>query len=147
MGDGERDNTLRNNPTAGGAWAEGEGKAMIDPDPIELVMREIQRINSSTTTAGPNPFAAEPAADVDHAISEPELQKRNETENSPAPKLANLPRDTAVALRWTLRDIRGKRLSMSPIDQGHLNTLIMMGLVEMRDEQPVLTNAGLDAIV
>ena len=118
---------------------------MTDPDPIELVMREIQRI--SPTPAGPNPFAAKPAADVDRTISEPGLQNPKEAENPPAPKLASLPRDIAIALRWTLRDIRGKRWKMSPIDQGHLNTLIIMGLVEMRGDQPALTNEGQDAIV
>jgi hypothetical protein len=52
----------------------------------------------------------------------------------------------AIDLRWTLRDIRAKRFKLSPIDEGHLKTLIEMGLVEMRDGQPALTNAGLDTI-
>jgi hypothetical protein len=120
---------------------------VTDPDPIELAMREIQRIGPSTTLAGPNPFAARPAADVARAISEPGLQNSNETENPPVLKLASLPRDTAIALRWTLRDIRGKRWKMSPIDQGHLDTLIIMGLVEMRGDQPALTNEGQNTII
>ena len=53
----------------------------------------------------------------------------------------------AIDLRWTLRDIRGKRWVMSPIDPGHLKTLIEMGLVEMRGAEPALTNAGLDLII
>jgi hypothetical protein len=52
----------------------------------------------------------------------------------------------AVDLRWTLRDIRSKRWLLSPIDQGHLKTLIEMGLVEMRGDEPALTDAGLDVI-
>ena len=60
---------------------------------------------------------------------------------------ANLELSPAIALRWTLRDIRGKRWLMSPIDQTHLKTLIEMGLVEMRGDEPALTNAGLDLIV
>jgi hypothetical protein len=39
-----------------------------------------------------------------------------------------------------------KRWKLSPIDPTHLEKLIAMGLVEMRDDDPVLTNSGLDAI-
>ena len=52
----------------------------------------------------------------------------------------------AIDLRWTLRDIKAKRWKLSPIDPSHLEKLITMGLVEMRNDDPVLTNAGLDAI-
>jgi hypothetical protein len=61
--------------------------------------------------------------------------------------LADLDLKQAIDLRWTLRDIRGKRWKMSPIDQGQLKTLIEMGLVEMRDDEPALTHRGLDAII
>ncbi len=54
--------------------------------------------------------------------------------------------EEAIALRWTLRDIRARRWKLSPIDPGHLQTLIEMGLVEMADEDPELTQAGLEAI-
>ena len=60
--------------------------------------------------------------------------------------LANLDLQQAIDLRWTLRDIRAKRWKLSPIDQTHLRKLIEMGLVEMREDQPALTNAGLNAI-
>jgi len=52
----------------------------------------------------------------------------------------------AIDLRWTLRDIRGKRWKLSPIDKAHLRILIERDLVEMRDDQPALTNLGLEAI-
>jgi hypothetical protein len=51
-----------------------------------------------------------------------------------------------IALRWTLRDIKAKRLKLSPVSDGDLRALIDMGLVEMRDDVPVLTNAGHDAL-
>lgn len=114
---------------------------MTDPNPIEFAMRQIQLTIADTKPAGPNPFA-EPAADVARAILEPAPQKPNEIETPPAPKLVRLPRDTAIALRWTLRDIRGKRWKMSPIDPNNLQTLIGMGLVELRNGEPVLTNSG-----
>ena len=55
---------------------------------------------------------------------------------------ANFDLDRAIALRWTLRDIKAKRLKLSPVSDADLRTLIDLGLVEMRDDVPVLTNAG-----
>ena len=52
----------------------------------------------------------------------------------------------AIDLRLTLRDIKAKRWKLSPINPSDLERLQAMGLVEMRNDEPVLTNAGLDAI-
>jgi hypothetical protein len=52
----------------------------------------------------------------------------------------------AIDLRWTLRDIKAKRWKLSPINPSHLEQLKAMGLVEMRNDELVLTNAGFDAI-
>jgi hypothetical protein len=56
-------------------------------------------------------------------------------------------RDRAIALRWVLRDIKNNRLKWSPLNQQDLRILVIMGLVEMRDDAPVLTNAGGSAVV
>ena len=56
-------------------------------------------------------------------------------------------RERAITLRWVLRDIRANRLKLSPIDQRDLRELIDLGLVEMRNDAPMLTTAGIDAIV
>ena len=56
--------------------------------------------------------------------------------------LAGLSLDTAIHLRWVLRDIKGKRTKLSPVSADDLQTLIEMGLVEMRDDLPLLTNEG-----
>jgi hypothetical protein len=50
-------------------------------------------------------------------------------------------------IRWVLRDIKSNRLNWSPINQHDLRILTIMGLVEMRDDAPVLTNAGASVIV
>jgi hypothetical protein len=50
--------------------------------------------------------------------------------------------ERAIALRWTLRDIKAKRLKLSPLSESDLTTLIDLGLIEMRDDAPVLTPAG-----
>ena len=59
--------------------------------------------------------------------------------NSP---LAGLSLDTAIHLRWVLRDIKGKRTKFMPVSADDLRTLIEMGLIEMRDKVPVLSNEG-----
>jgi hypothetical protein len=56
-------------------------------------------------------------------------------------------RERAIVLRWALRDIKANRLKLSPVDQHDLRDLIDMGLVEMPNDAPVLTNAGVNAIV
>jgi len=65
-----------------------------------------------------------------------------------APDIYTAPedRDRAIVLRWALRDIKGNRFKWSPVDQHDLQTLIDLGLVETRDDRPVLTNAGVSAI-
>jgi hypothetical protein len=60
----------------------------------------------------------------------------------PHPPFAGLSLDTAIHLRWVLRDIKGKRTKMSPVNPDDLRTLIEMGLIEMRHETPVVTNEG-----
>jgi hypothetical protein len=62
--------------------------------------------------------------------------------DQPDSPLAGLNLDTAIHLRWTLRDIKSKRTKLSPVSPDDLRTLIEMGLVEMRDEVPVLTSEG-----
>jgi hypothetical protein len=49
-------------------------------------------------------------------------------------------------LRWTLRDILAKRWQLCPVNPSHLETLTAMGLVEMQDNEPVLTKGGQDAL-
>jgi hypothetical protein len=60
---------------------------------------------------------------------------------------ARADRGRAVDLRWLLRDIRNKRLTNAPEVRNDLGVLIEFGLVEMQQDQPILTKAGLKAIV
>jgi hypothetical protein len=53
--------------------------------------------------------------------------------------------ERAIGLRWTLRDIQARRLMLSPISDEDMQTLTDLGLVELRDEGPVLTPAGKSA--
>ncbi|MGE9009748.1 hypothetical protein ACO2JO_14270 [Leptospira interrogans] len=55
---------------------------------------------------------------------------------------AELSLEKAIGLRWTLRDIQARRLKMSPVSDEDLHVLTELGLIEIRDEGPVLTEAG-----
>jgi hypothetical protein len=48
----------------------------------------------------------------------------------------------SIDLVWTLRDIKAKRTQLLPADPSHLRELIDLGLVELRDDVPVITNTG-----
>lgn len=66
--------------------------------------------------------------------------------DQPKSQLAGLSLDQTIHLRWTLRDIKSKRAKFSPVSPDDLRTLIEMGLIEMRDETPVLTSKGDSAL-
>jgi hypothetical protein len=66
--------------------------------------------------------------------------------SEPKTGLASLGLDDAIRLRWALRDIRGKRLKLSPVDPNDLRILIDMGYVEMKDDAPIVTGAGLEEV-
>ena len=55
---------------------------------------------------------------------------------------AELGLERAIGLRWTLRDIPARRLKMSPVSDEDLRVLTELGLVEVREEGLVLTQAG-----
>jgi hypothetical protein len=57
-------------------------------------------------------------------------------------RFAGFDLDRAIRLRWALRDIKAKRTKLSPVGPEDIQTLIEMGLIEMRDEAPLLTNEG-----
>jgi hypothetical protein len=59
---------------------------------------------------------------------------------------AGADRDRAINLRWTLRDIAADRLKLLPITEFDLQTLVELRLVEIRNDIPQLTSAGMAAI-
>jgi hypothetical protein len=66
--------------------------------------------------------------------------------SEPKTVLASLGLNDAIRLRWVLRDIIGKRLKFSPTAPNDLQTLIDLGYIEMKDDVPTVTIAGLDEI-
>jgi hypothetical protein len=91
--------------------------------------------STSAADLSADKWAEAPGATLLKAIVEPDIYT------------ARADRDRAVDLRWVLRDIRGNRTKLSPVSQRDLRTLLVFGLIELRDDTAVLTNAGLNAIV
>jgi hypothetical protein len=50
--------------------------------------------------------------------------------------------EKAIALRWILRDIKAKRLKLSPVAENDMRALTELGLVEIVNDVPMLTAAG-----
>jgi hypothetical protein len=50
----------------------------------------------------------------------------------------------AIDLRWTLKDIAAQRSWIT--NEAHVSKLIQLGLVEMREDRPVLTIAGQNTV-
>ena len=60
--------------------------------------------------------------------------------------LDQLTLERSIELRWTLRDIFAGRTKFLPLADTDLELLIEMGLVEMHDDAPALTDTGLATI-
>ena len=65
--------------------------------------------------------------------------KMNETKKG----LASLGLDNAIRLRWALRDIKANRLKLTPVSSNDMRILVDMGVIEMNNDEPVVTRAGL----
>ncbi|HLG89469.1 MAG TPA: hypothetical protein VKZ79_19995 [Alphaproteobacteria bacterium] len=65
---------------------------------------------------------------------------------TPDAPLNDLTIERAIALRWTLRDIVAGRTKFLPLADGDLQLLLEMGMVEMCDGEPKLTEAGFAVI-
>jgi hypothetical protein len=101
-----------------------------------------------STHAEPPPTASVDQAITDDDVSERSVEIAGAAENATTmvdqqrSLLDGLNLDTAIRLRWALRDIKAKRTKLTPISQNDLMALIELGLIEMRDEEPMLTDEG-----
>ena len=83
------------------------------------------------------------------AVAEAERTIDHKLENSMADKqnhFAQFDVERGIALRWALRDIKATRLKYSPVGDADIQTLTELGLVEVREDGPVLTQAGHDGL-
>jgi hypothetical protein len=70
--------------------------------------------------------------------------EENEGQGQPAVpgSLHDLPVDTAIRLRWVLRDIRAGRVKFTAPRSNDLALLEQRGLITMNNGEPVLTDAA-----
>jgi hypothetical protein len=114
----------------------------------------VEEPTSGRAVAVPEPDAASDLSAVAQTASWTSAEARAEKPKSTllmaivAPDIytARADRDRAIALRWVLRDIKNNRLKWWPVDQHDLRDLIDMGLVELRNDAPVLTNTGVSTL-
>jgi len=124
------------------------------------ILREPPLISTHTEPSPPTFFDEEPAPPtfpnqpnhVEPAIETAAVDSPTDAESAmrraqqAKSLLAGLDLDTAIRLRWAMRDIRGKRTKMSPVSENDLAALIDLGFVEMREGIPRLTGLGFLAL-
>jgi hypothetical protein len=119
--------------------SESLAKLFRDASPI------LTSVESSPTTSVDQPNTDK--AVLEDNVIETEGDGGNvTTAEQPRSVLDGLNLDTAIRLRWALRDIKAKRTNLSPISQNNLMALIELGLIEMQNDEPALTNEGMRAI-
>ncbi|MDP2354441.1 MAG: hypothetical protein Q8M31_00020 [Beijerinckiaceae bacterium] len=104
----------------------------FDEDPAPPTLSQPSNVEPTIETA-----AVAPPTEAESAMGRAQKAKS---------LLAGLEVDTAIRLRWAMRDIRGKRTKTSPVSEKDLAALIDLGFVEMREELPRLTGLGVLAL-
>ena len=121
---------------------------------LDSVLAEIFRepplistnIEPSPATSFDQPNEEEPAVQAPAVDAPPEAEDAVRRAEQAKSLLAGLGLDTAIRLRWAMRDIRGKRTKMSPVSEKDLAALMDLGFVEMREGIPRLTGLGVFAL-
>jgi hypothetical protein len=126
-------------------WTMRAAKQLTEVNPLANPPLEPAEGKPDTTSYLPADAQSAPLAPADGQVSpmSPLLKAIVEPDIYTAPTN----RDRAIVLRWVLRDIKANRLNLSPVDQRDLLDLIDMGLVEIRNDVPLLTSAGDNAII
>jgi hypothetical protein len=97
-------------------------------------------------TQSNQPNSAEPAVETAAVAPPSDAESAVRRAQQAKSLLAGLDLDTAIRLRWAMRDIRGKRTKLSPVSENDLAALIDLGFVEMREGTPRLTGLGVLAL-
>jgi hypothetical protein len=138
------------------SWAEGEEMTTDKLHALHSALAEIL----SEPPSHPTLFDEEPARptpsnqpnNVEPAVETAAVAPPSDAESAvrraqqAKSLLAGLDLDTAIRLRWAMRDVRAKRTKLSPVSENDLAALIDLGFVEMREELPRLTGLGVLAL-
>ena len=125
------------------------GLTALGSEPLAKLFRDDSPI---LTSVEPSPTTSVDQPNTDKTVLEDNVIETEgdganaTTAEQPRSVLDGLNLDTAIRLRWALRDIKAKRTKLSPVSQNDLMALIELGLIEMRDDVPQLTNEGHRAI-
>ena len=92
------------------------------------------------------PYNVEPAIETAAVAAPTDAESAVRRAQQAKALLAGLGLDTAIRLRWAMRDIRGKRTILSPVSENDLAALIDLGFIEMREGVPRLTGLGVLAL-
>jgi hypothetical protein len=108
----------------------------------------VARTSQTTLSATENATVDNASMRLEATPAPDEAERENEatTANQARSPLTRVDLDTAIRIRWALRDIKAKRTKLTPVSPGDFKTLIEMGLVEIDDEAPRLTNEGHQAL-
>ena len=123
-------------PIAGGDKLQAQQNALAE------ILSEPPMVSTNTEPSPPTFLDEEPAEQT--PVDAP-ADAGNRAEQAKS-LLAGLDLDTAIRLRWAMRDIRAKRTKWSPVSENDLAALVDLGLVEMREEVPRLTGLGVLAL-
>ena len=138
-------NTERSPPTSFDEEPADQDKLQALDSMLVEVFREPPLI-STKTEASPTTISDQPSneelADQTPVDVPPDAGTPSIWAEQAKSLLAGLDLDTAIRLRWALRDIKAKRTKLTPVSPSDLRNLIEMGLVEMRNDAPMLTNEG-----
>jgi len=127
---------------------------------IAEILSEPPLISTNTEPSPPTFFDEEPAPPtlsnqpnnvepmIETAAVDPPTDAESAVRRAQQAKslLTSLDLDTAIRLRWAMRDIRGKRTKLSPVSENDVAALIDLGFVEMREGLPRLTGLGVLAL-
>src|SRR6266516_4962441 len=140
---------MGSDPSPGRAGVKGEEMTSDTLRELDERIAELFRDGSPISTPSEPPQATSVDQQIiDAAVFEASVIEtaggRNVTimAEQPDSALAGLDLDTAIRLRWVLRDIKAKRTKMSPIRPDDLRTLTEVCLIEMQGDEPVLTKEG-----
>jgi hypothetical protein len=121
---------------------------------LDSVLAEIFRepplisthIEPPPATSSDQPSEEEPAVQAPAVDAMPDTESASIRVEQAKSLLAELGLETAIRLRWAMRDIRGERTKMSPVSDNDLAALMDLDFVEMRDGIPRLTGLGVLAL-
>ena len=92
------------------------------------------------------PNEEEPSVQTPAADAPPDAEDAVRRAGQAKSLLEGLNLDTAIRLRWAMRDIRSKRTKLTPVSENDLAALLDLGFVEMQEGIPRLTGLGLLAL-